>query len=114
MAKRGHGEGSIGLRPDGRWHARISVEGGKRKHFYGKSRREVQLKLDAARRAQQDGLPVVPERQTVGQFLAQWLEAARPSVRAKTYETYELNFRRVTPRIGGKRLAALTPADVQG
>jgi integrase len=111
--KRGNGEGTIAPRRDGRWEARISIGNGKRKTLYGKSRREVQTKLDAARRALQDGLPAVPERQTVGSFLKQWLEGIKPTIRAKTWETYELNVRRVTPHLGPLRVAGLTPADVQ-
>ena len=48
--RRGHGEGSIKQRADGLWEARVSLEGGKRKSFYGKSRREAQDKLRAALR----------------------------------------------------------------
>jgi integrase len=113
MSKRGHGEGTITLRKDGRWEARLSLDGGKRRTFYGKSRREVQQKLNKSRRDLQDGLPIVPERQTVSAYLSPWLEAARPTVRAKTYETYDLNVRRVLPYLGHKKLATLTAADVQ-
>jgi integrase len=91
----------------------VSVGEGKRKTLYGKTRREVQGKLDAARRALHDGLPAVPERQTVARFLSQWLEGVKPTIRTKTWETYELNVRRVTPYIGSRKLASLTPADVQ-
>ncbi len=42
MGKRGHGEGSIYQRKDGRWTASITVEGRKRKYIYGKTRKEVQ------------------------------------------------------------------------
>jgi len=49
MAKqRGHGEGSIYQRSDGRWAASITLGGRKRKTFYGKTRREVQEKLRVA------------------------------------------------------------------
>ena len=49
--KKGNGEGSIYLRPDGRWCASIQVGtdiNGKviRKSFYGKQRKEVAQKLD--------------------------------------------------------------------
>jgi hypothetical protein len=40
--RRGHGEGSIKQRVDGLWEARISLEGGKRKSLYGKTRKEAQ------------------------------------------------------------------------
>jgi hypothetical protein len=48
MARRGHGEGSIYHRSDGRWAASISLEGRKRKTLYGKTRKEVQEKLKTA------------------------------------------------------------------
>ena len=49
MARRGHGEGSIYQRKDGRWAASsISIEGLKRKTFYGKTRKEVQEQLKKA------------------------------------------------------------------
>ncbi len=114
MARRGHGEGSIYQRADGRWTAAISLRDGKRKSFYGKTRRDVQQKLGRALRDQEQGLPAVPERLTVAQYLEQWLGSVRTSVRAKTYETYDLNVRRVRPHLGGRRLAALTAMDIQG
>ena len=49
MAKqRGHGEGSIYKRKDGRWVASISLENRRRKYFYGETRKEVQDKLKVA------------------------------------------------------------------
>jgi hypothetical protein len=38
MAKRGNLEGSISKRDDGRWMARMSLPGGRRKYFYGETR----------------------------------------------------------------------------
>ena len=56
MAKqRGHGEGSIYQRNDGRWVASITLENRKRKYFYGKTRKEVQEQLKAALHEQQQG-----------------------------------------------------------
>ena len=47
--KRGHGEGSITQRKsDGLWQAALTLEGGKRKYLYGKTRKEVADKLKAA------------------------------------------------------------------
>ena len=75
--KRGNAEGSIGLRPDGRWVARVTTGyvAGKpqRKAFYGKTRQEVATKLAAAIRTRDQGLTLHDEKQTLGAFLAQWL-----------------------------------------
>ena len=48
MARRGHGEGSIYRRKDGRVTAAITLDNHKRKTFYGETRKEVQEKLSAA------------------------------------------------------------------
>src|SRR5215213_8466424 len=113
--RRGHGEGSIKQRADGLWEARVSLTGGKRRSFYGKTRREAQDKLRSALRDLDAGLELSADRQTVAQFLEKWLAASvKPSVKVKTYEGYESIVRvRVAPRIGRKYLAKLTALDVQ-
>ena len=88
--KRNAGEGSIFERSDGRWCAQLDLgwEGGKRrrKYVYGATAQEVQNELLKARSDRAAGLPVVLDRQTVAQFLQDWLEnSVRPSVRLRTY-----------------------------
>ncbi len=74
MARRGHGEGAIYQLKDGRWAASITLEGRKRKTFYGKTRKEVQEKLRVALNEQKQGILATGPQQTVKQFLEQWLE----------------------------------------
>src|SRR5437763_16530308 len=69
LARRGHGEGSIYQRKDGRWAASITLEGRKRKTFYGKTRKEVQEQLKKALHEQQQGMLATGSRQTVKAFL---------------------------------------------
>src|SRR5215213_6331364 len=113
--RRGHGEGSIKQRADGLWEARVSLEGGRRRSFYGKTRREAQDKLRGALRDLDAGLDLSTERQTVTQFLDKWLSASvKPSVKVRTYEGYESIVRvRIAPRIGKRQLMKLTPLDLQ-
>ncbi len=120
MARRGHNEGSIYQREDGRWVGVIDLgyHGGKRKRksFYGSTRREVQQKLIAALRDRQTGLPGgYDDRQTVEQFLNHWLEnSVKPSVRPKTYTSYAQLVRlHLAPELGRIRLTKLSPQDVQ-
>lgn len=114
MSKRANGEGSIYKRADGRWTARLSLPGGKRKDYFGKTRQDVAAKLTVAAKQVQDGLPIVGERQTVGQFLTSWLESTKPALRDRTHSTYEILLRlHVVPFIGQHRLARLTPQQVQ-
>ena len=102
------------LPPSLKW-PKSSLEGGKRRSFYGKTRREAQDKLRAALRDIDAGLDLSADRQTVAQFLDKWLAASvKPSVKVRTYEGYESIVRvRVAPRIGKKQLTKLTPLDLQ-
>ena len=115
MTRRGHGEGSIYQRSDGRWAASISLEGGKRKTFYGKTRREVQEQLKTALHEQQKGLFVTGPQQKVGQFLTHWLENVhKQSIRSRTYERYEEIVRlHLVPGIGHHQLQKLSPQHLQ-
>lgn len=119
MKRRGNGEGTITRRKDGRWEGRISLgyDGGKRlrKSVFGKTRREVQLKLADVLRARDRGLPQTDHRITVGHFIGHWLqEVARPDLRPSTYRSYEAIVRlHIEPRLGRVRLAKLRPELVQ-
>lgn len=117
--RRGHGEGSIYQRKDGRWCASVDLGwiGGKRKRkvVYGDTRKEVVEKLKALQSVQQQGLPVSVERQTVAQYLTRWVEdVARHRVRETTYVNYRhmIDFH-IVPNIGRILVTRLTPQDVQ-
>jgi integrase len=66
--RRGHGEGAIFQRGDGQWVAQVSLESGKRKTYYAKTRKEVTAKLKAAQKAVDDGLSLDTDRQTIAQY----------------------------------------------
>lgn len=113
-AKRGNNEGSITKRPDGRWEARITLDDGQRKSFYGKTRQEAARKLAAALRDREAGMPIVGERQTVAHYLAQWLESARHNIRPRTWTLYEQYVRlHFVPLLGQTALAKLSAQQVQ-
>jgi integrase len=114
--RRGKGEGSIYFQESRQcWAAAISLDGGKRRVLYGKTRKEVAQKLAAALRDVQQGLPIPGQRLTTGQFLGEWLQdTARPSRRERTYLRYEAAIRlHVVPTIGGVPLAKLGPQHIQ-
>ena len=121
MAKRrGHGEGSISQRKDGRWIARLDLGyiNGKRKvkAVYGKTRKEVAEKLREEQQRRAYGITTAPSRYTVAQFLEQWLtEVVAPTKRASTHARSALAVRQhITPHIGHVHLVKLTPEQVQG
>jgi integrase len=119
MTRRGANEGTIRLRPDGRWEARVLVTGptGRkvRRSLLARTRKEVQGKLADALRAEADGLPHPDERLTVAAFLDQWLrDSAMPTVRPKTFQSYVGIVRvHLAPGLGHLHLARLTPQQVQ-
>lgn len=114
MTRRANSEGTTCKRSDGRWVAAVTLDGGKRRYFYGASQRDAQDKLRAAKRAIDDGLPVSSDRQKVGTFLTRWLaEVAEPTVRPSTYILYrQLLSRHVIPTVGHLPLAKLSPQDL--
>ena len=81
MGKRGNGEGSIYQAADGRWVAAITLEGGKRKVRYAKTRKAAADKLAAALKDRRDGVPVTDDRITVKAYLERWLLSAKPTLR---------------------------------
>ena len=120
MAKnRGANEGSIYKRKDGRWAGVVNLgwRNGKRfrKSVYGRTRADVQDKLNEALRNHRLGIPFAPERLTVEQFLNGWLENhVKPGTRPRTYESYEGAVRlHIAPAIGKIRLGKLTAENIQ-
>jgi integrase len=116
--KRNAGEGAIDHRRDGRWQARMDLgwQDGRRvrKYFYGRTFQEVSDLLLKARSDLRAGLPVHVEKQTVAQFLDRWLEMVKPSVRPRTFQSYEILVKRhVVPELGRWKLDKLTPQHVQ-
>lgn len=110
--RRGHNEGSIYRRKDGRWAGVLTIGGGKRKYYYGRTRGEVQAKLASAAVGLNNGLtPPASERLTVGQFLTGWLsDTVKPSVRPSTFRGYESKVRtHILPGLGKQPLVKLTP-----
>jgi integrase len=113
--KRGPNEGCISKRKDGRWEARISLGGSKRKCYYAKSYEDALVELTKARSDQQKGIPIVTERQSVKDYLHSWLEeSVKPGVRLSTYLSYKQQVDiHITPALGRVQLTKLTPQHIQ-
>ena len=109
-------KGSI-FRRGGTWTVQIERD---RDPLTGRRQREWHSGFKTKREAEdarvriladlQRGEHVSPDKLTVHAFLeSEWLPAMRPSLRTSTFESYELNVRRVCERIGARRLQSLTP-----
>ena len=115
--RRGHGEGSIHRRADGRWVAVIDLgwTRGKRrrKYVYGSTRREVQHKLQQVKQDMSKSGAPSDDRITVERYLSDWLEATETTVRPSTYIKYESAVRlHVLPNLGRLPLARMTPQQI--
>ncbi|MGI8825192.1 MAG: tyrosine-type recombinase/integrase [Chloroflexota bacterium] len=109
---RSHGEGNIRQRRNGKWEARISLDG-KPRSFYGKTRREAQVKMREAIEAHGKGRLPDTKSQTLAHYLDHWLADVEHRVRYKTLRSYRLNVDRVVPYIGKVRLDQLKAPQVQ-
>src|SRR5260370_23641882 len=106
--RRGNGEGSLTKRPDGRWEARITLENGKRKSCFSRTRQAAARRRAEALRDQDKGLPIVGEKQTLATYLAEWLAIIKPTLRESAWQRYEEICRlHIVPRIGGYQLSKL-------
>lgn len=115
MARRGHGEGSISQRKDGRYQAALTLENHKRKYFYGKTRKEVQDKLNQALYEQKKGMLATGPQRTLKVQLEQWLEQVVKLTREpNTYRTYSWAINvHIIPALGHLKLQKLTIGHIQ-
>jgi integrase len=112
--KRGNNEGSISKRADGRWMARLTLDGGERKTFYARTRQEAARRPAAAMRDRDTGVPIVGERQTVEQYFSAWLSTIRPTIRPRSWVRYEEMVRlHLLPSLGGTILSRLSAHQLQ-
>ncbi len=114
MPRRSPGEGSIIQLSNGRWQARLQVDG-RRRAVYGKTRTEAARKLHQLKQQATDtGALPDPGTRTVDQLLDRWLETAAPTLKPRTLESYRQTTRLyLRPDLGHVRLAKLTPDRIQ-
>jgi integrase len=119
--RRGHGEGSITRRKDGRWQGSVLLgydpETGKekRKYFYGGTRKEVQQKINKIAVNIQAGTYREPSRITVEEWFTTWLnDYMKLSLRPTTWDSYRYQVEgHIIPALGHLRLSELQTAHIQ-
>ena len=120
MAKNGNGEGGITRhKKSGLYMARYTVQtltGPKRKTLYGKTRREVDEKLTAAKADRDGGLVFDADNIKLSEYLGRWLtDSVRDTVRPTTFERCEQMVRlHIRPVLGQLKLKNVTPTHVRG
>src|SRR5262249_44057816 len=117
MGRRGHGEGTIYREKDGTWRAALTLPpeaGGGPRYFSALTRHEVQKKLTAEQRAEDDGGGQVANLHTVAQFLTSWLQTIKPTMDYGAWRRHEQFVRlHILPLMGFTRLAALSAQQIQ-
>src|SRR5262245_15797201 len=117
--RRGHGEGSIRERTDGRWEVRIDIGRGvdgrrRRKTTYAPTQAEAIKLLKRLNGRAVDGQLVATSTPTVSAYLEEWFatntDSWRPSTRRGYRSAIDLY---LTPAFGTLRLEQLTPQAVQ-
>lgn len=76
--------------------------------------REAKRAVREAESARDKGLAVRPDKQTVGEYMTEWLEAKRTEVRWGTWKKYRwLTTKHVLPALGKIQLTKLSPEHLQ-
>lgn len=118
---RGH-KGEVSIKKNearGRYEARLTVgrtpDGKQRRQVVtGRTVAEVRRKLKAAQQALDEGRDSTPERRTVGQFMAEWVDDLEGKRSASTVGNYRDVIRLyIDPTVGGLDLVKLSPKDVE-
>jgi len=115
--RRGHGEGSIYQRKDGRWVGMLELErhpDGRRNRrtIYGKTQAEVIDSIATEKRKLKLGLDLKPQRFTVAAQLDDWLSTASPKKSVNTISVYRWAIGHLNSGLGRERLDKLTPSTV--
>lgn len=118
--KRGNNDGSVYMRKDGRWEARVTVgyrpDGRpRRKSIYGATQAEVQTKMKELQVQVDRGAFIDAPDITVGQWLQTWYSAyGVPRWRPKTALAHDDNMRlHLIPSLGRIKLSKLRVDHVQ-
>ena len=114
MAKnRGHNEGTIYQRADGRWCAQVSLNGHRLTH-YAKTQRECREWLRTTLAQVDSGLTIEGARTTLGEYLDRWMEASQSRFRPRTTYLYAGIIRHhIAPYVGAIKLKDLRPDHIQ-
>ena len=117
MARRMNGEGSLRRRPDGRWELRVMLgyrDNGKPnyKHFYGRTKKEVQNKLEAFREDQRGGIDL-SRNYTFAEWSEVWYENHKSNITPTTQENYRHILNRLQAWFGERHILDMKPYDIE-
>ena len=113
MKRRGKGEGSVYQRgTDGRWVAEATING-KRKQFYGPTKRGVTQRLRKFLTAVDLGHTPPTRAVNLGAYVDEWLDYKQPRVRPGTFKSYSAKAAQLKRELGGIPLGRLVVMQVE-
>lgn len=110
--RRLNGDGNVRERPDGRFEARVRIDGRSRS-FFGSTKGEAVKKMRDAQRRAELNLPAISERLTTGAYFESWLTAKSAALTPESLRRYRGRLEKLAPHIGKVRLAKLQPSDLR-
>jgi integrase len=111
--KRGQNEGIIYRRKNGTWAAQVSVDG-RRLTKYTKTQTEARSWLRTTLNQVDNGITFLGAQMELGNYLGEWLETVKTSVRPKTYVQYkQIVMGHIVPVFGRIKLKDLRPDQIQ-
>lgn len=84
-----------------------------RVYVYGRTEAECLAKVDEVRKRVAEGQDAKAPPDTLNAWLDDWLETKELEVKPRTLEIYKADLRQVRHHLGRRRLAKLTPRDIQ-
>jgi len=114
MAHRGKNEGSISKRENGTYRAQVSIDKGKRVSATFKTKTEAQKWIRDQSLKLERGFDFQGSKITMGEYLPQWLENSKATLRDKTALNYGRTIKRhIIPSLGKVPLKDLTLAVIE-
>ena len=111
--RRGNKEGSIQLRPNGRWRVQVSLQG-KRISYSAKTRGECQLWLKDIQKQIDAGLTFAGANETLLEYLDGWLVSIKSTIRPHTWSQYSCGVHyHIAPVLGNITLKDLQADRIQ-
>lgn len=114
-SRAGYREGSVYyVEARDRWVAEITLETGKRKKAYCKTRQEAQRKKNEMLRELERGMLATGPQRKLGEYIQDWLENTHKSkLRLSVYLNYRKHVKHIVAGLGDIWLQKLTPQQVQ-
>ncbi|MCL1822663.1 MAG: site-specific integrase [Oscillospiraceae bacterium] len=115
--KRANGEGSVRLRPEGRWEVTMMIgyydDGKPKRHsIYGRTQKSAIEKAAEYRRQIENG-KIIDKRLTLSEYAERWYKEYKGQVKLSTYAGYRFTLMIINQTWGKKRLCDIKPSDVE-